>query len=150
MLQLLGGGFTCESVALTQTQLENIRRLYGFTKEPPPERPPPPEPPPPETPSYSHKHDDYKRALEQHKKWRPEVVQRFMQAGADRNALRYAQEDGLRLVAWLAKHIKPGHDPMKTLIVLASEAGWDVDPAEYEWAIGDDDEEEEEEEEVEA
>lgn len=60
----------------------------------------------------------------------------FMQAGADRNALRHAQADGLRLLAWLARHVEPGQDPLRTLVDLACQAGWDVDPLEVDWVQG--------------
>lgn len=58
----------------------------------------------------------------------------FMQAGADVNAMRHAEADGLRMVAWLARRCPPGEDPLKVLVQLAIEAGWDVDPADIEWA----------------
>lgn len=60
-----------------------------------------------------------------------------MQAGADLNALRIAEVDGLRMLAWFAKHVPAGEDPLKTLVTLAVEAGWDVDPSEATWAEDD-------------
>lgn len=64
-------------------------------------------------------------------------VREFMQAGADRNALRRAEADGLRLVAWLARYVPSGEDPLKTLIQVASDAGFDVDPEDFDWATAD-------------
>lgn len=61
----------------------------------------------------------------------------LLQAGADRNVLRHAQADGLRLVAWLARYVEPGKDPLRTLVELACQAGWDVDPIDVGWAQGD-------------
>jgi len=58
----------------------------------------------------------------------------MMQAGADRNAIRHAQEDGLRLVAWLASYLEPGEDPLRLLVRLVSRAGYDVGAEDFEWA----------------
>lgn len=49
----------------------------------------------------------------------------FMQAGSDRNAIRHAETDGLRLLAWIAKFVPPGTDPLKSLIAAAVDSGWD-------------------------
>jgi hypothetical protein len=57
-----------------------------------------------------------------------------MQAGADRNMVRHAESDGIRLIAWLAKYVPEGEDPLKTLVQLAVDAGWDVDPSDVTWA----------------
>lgn len=59
------------------------------------------------------------------------------QAGADVNMMRHAEEDGLRIVAWLAQHMEPGADPLKTIVQMAIDAGWDVDPVDAEWAESD-------------
>ena len=58
----------------------------------------------------------------------------LLQAGADRNLMRQAEEDGLRLLVWLAKYVEKGTDPLKTLIQLAGDAGFDVDPEDMAWA----------------
>ena len=57
----------------------------------------------------------------------------LMQAGAIRNALREASCDGLRMLAWLAKYVPAGEDPVKTLVQLAVEAGFDVPSEDIEW-----------------
>jgi hypothetical protein len=66
----------------------------------------------------------------------------FHQAAADRNALRHAESDGLRLLAWIARYVGAGGDPLKTFVQLAVEAGLDVDPSDVEWSqnseVGDD------------
>lgn len=62
-----------------------------------------------------------------------------MQAGADRNALRQAACDGMRLLAWLAKYVPPGEDPLKTLVQVTARAGFDVSPADIDWADAADD-----------
>ncbi len=82
----------------------------------------------------------HKRAVARWERW--EDPRPLMQAGADRNMARYAEHDGLRLVAWLARHVPEGGDPLKTLIQLAVDAGWDVPPEDIAWAEGDAREEE--------
>lgn len=58
---------------------------------------------------------------------------KLLQAGADRAMFREAELDGLRIVAWLAKYVEPGRDPMKTIVRMAIDAGFDVDPSDVEW-----------------
>lgn len=66
----------------------------------------------------------------------------MMQAGADRNLMRHAEADGVRIVAWLAKAMRgtSGVDPLREVVRLAIDAEWDVDPADVEWAEGNEDE----------
>ena len=71
----------------------------------------------------------------------------MMQAASDRNAFRFANHDGLRIIAWLAKYCEPDEDPVKLIIRLVSENGYDVDFEDNKWAFDDvewDDEEKEE------
>lgn len=60
----------------------------------------------------------------------------LMRLGANRNMFRQASHDGLRLIAWLAKHVPKGTDPLKFLVLLAADAGLDVDCSDTEWASG--------------
>lgn len=73
----------------------------------------------------------------------------IMQHGATRNMLRHAEADGLRMVAWFARFIPPGEDPLKYLVQLTVERGWDITPEDVAWAAdeADDCDETEEEEE---
>lgn len=66
----------------------------------------------------------------------------LIQAGNDRNLLRHATLDGQRMIAWLARYVEPGEDPVKLLIQMAAAYGMDVDPEDIDFS-----EEEEEEEE---
>jgi len=50
----------------------------------------------------------------------------LFEAGAFRNMARFAEVDGIRLVAFLAKFCEPGKDPLSLVKVLMSEAGYDV------------------------
>lgn len=61
----------------------------------------------------------------------------LLQAGADRNVVRHAECDGLRMLAWIARYVEPNGDPMKTLIQMAVDAGFDVADADAEWAEAD-------------
>lgn len=67
----------------------------------------------------------------------------LLQSGVDRNVLRHASHDGLRLLAWLAEYVPNGTDPLKFLVQLAVDMGLDVDPSDAEWSTGKDDCEEE-------
>jgi hypothetical protein len=69
-----------------------------------------------------------------------EAMRRFYSTGSDRNLFRHAQRDGLRLMAFLSEFVEQGHDPVKLVVQLASEAGFDVG-SHVEWAF---DEEEDE------
>lgn len=65
----------------------------------------------------------------------------FAVAGAGRNLFRHAEADGLRMVAAMARFLQPGDDPVRVLVSLMADAGWDVreDP---DWYNGDGSEEE--------
>jgi hypothetical protein len=60
----------------------------------------------------------------------------FFQGGADINLFRHAECDGLRIMAWLARYVPAGEDPLKTVIEMAIAAEFDVDPGDVEYAQG--------------
>ena len=60
----------------------------------------------------------------------------FTQAGTDRNTLRHAECDGLRMLAWISRFMDQGDDPVRTLVQIAVEAGLDVSAEDFEWADG--------------
>jgi hypothetical protein len=129
LIQILGIGASHEGVALTRDQFQAIKRLYGYYPEPPVPKPPPP---PPLGPNPSWEQESrHKEVMRAYSKW--EDPSPFHQAGADRNAMRWASSDGLRMLAWIAKYVPPESDPVKALIQLAIDAGWDIDPATVEW-----------------
>ncbi len=130
LLQLLGNPVRHGASALSRDEFVALKKLYGFQPEKPNKRPPEPVQPSPSA-SYTElqKYKDAKRAWDN---W--EDPKHFMQAVADRNLLRHAEMDGFRLIAWLAKYVEPGADPLKILISLASNAGWDIDPEDIDWA----------------
>jgi hypothetical protein len=114
-------------------------KLYGFVQEKPRERPPEPAPLGPKATSDERR--DHENRVRAWKAWSD--PRRFHQAGADANMMRYAEEDGLRIVAWLAKFVEPGSDPLKALVSLAADAGWDVDPVDVAWSQDECDDEDE-------
>ena len=60
----------------------------------------------------------------------------LLDAGALRNVFRRAEHDGLRMVAWLARYLDQGEDPMKFLVQAVIDAGGEVDPEDVEWVQG--------------
>jgi hypothetical protein len=137
LVQLLGPGATCGSITLTRGEFEAVKHLYGFKKELPNKRPDSPKTPDPSNyPKDSWAYEEalrkHKDDLKRHEGWKD--PQPFMQAGADRNALRAAEADGLRLLAWIAKFVPAGEDPLAHLVQAAVAFGWDVDPEDVEWA----------------
>lgn len=144
MMSLLGSGGTMRAVALGRDELKAIQKLYKFEEEQLPQKPEEPKPPVPlardaswaDRQAHALATDRYKALKASFDKWEPEKIQNFMQAGADLNALRHAEADGLRLLAWIARHVPPGGDPLKILVQLAMDAGWDVDPEDVDWAEG--------------
>jgi len=151
MFQLLGAGLRTGDVRFTHDEETALNKLYGFKKEKPNKKPPKPTLKKVEVKPGM---DQYaiRRAEEQAEKDHVEAVKRWekwedpiacMQAGADRNMVRHAESDGIRLIAWLAKYVTEGEDPLKTLVQLAVDAGWDVDPSDVTWAdaeVSDDEE----------
>jgi len=135
LAQLLGAQ-TFGALALTRDEMRAINELYGLRPEPPTKKPAPPVPPKEEdfgrTWEYRDAQQDYERQLRDQQNWKD--PRELLQAGADRNAIRHAELDGLRIVAWLAKHTPAGEDPLKQVIQLACQAGWDVDPEDVGWA----------------
>lgn len=135
-MQLLGVGVVAGSVALTRDEFGAINKLYGFKPEKPNKKPPPPKAPNREDFDTQWKYEDalkkHEAALKAHANWQDPMP--LMQAGANRNALRHAESDGLRLLAWLARFVPEGEDPLKTLVQAALDAGWDVNPDDVEWA----------------
>jgi hypothetical protein len=147
MIQLLGSGPVQNGLALTRAEYNALRRLYDFTDEPPNEKPPAPVAPRREdfTDGYAYERAmrEHERAVKAHEKW--EDPRGLMQAVADRNLLRYAEADGLRIMAWVARFIPEGEDPLKHVVQAFAALGCDTDPADNGWANDECDEAEEEE-----
>jgi hypothetical protein len=115
MFQLLVAGLRTGDVRFTHDEETALNKLYGFKKEKPNKKPPKPVLKAVDIKGM----DQYaiRRAEEQAEKDHVEAVKRwekwedpiaFMQAGADRNMVRHAESDGIRLIAWLAKYVPEG------------------------------------------
>ena len=119
VLGLIGGGLVHEGLALTNDEVRALRKLYGYE---PRKRPHLSEE---EEPSYPYGSRD-----------KSQKVEDFHQAGADRNLIRHAQLDGLRLVAWLAKYVDKDEDPLAFLVSVMADSGMDVDIEDVDWVHG--------------
>lgn len=147
MIVLMGPGISSGNVVLTRSEYQAVLSLYEFKKEEPSVRPPEPTPPKPpgtgagpeDVKAYRRLKDKYDGAMENWRKWQDPLP--LMQAGAARDAIRCAGIDGLRLLAWIAKYVEPGHDPLKTLIQFAVDSGIAVSSEDYDWAETDEDDE---------
>ena len=136
MMQLLGTGGILENVAFSKSEINSLKKLYGFEAEKPNQKPPPPEAPKREDYGsdldFERAQRDHKVALKAHENWQDPLP--LMQAGADRNLFRHVRGDGLRLAAFIAKFCQPGEDPLKVLIRMATDAGYAVEPEDASWA----------------
>lgn len=141
LIELLGPGLIHGPIAFTRDEFKDLRKLYRFEPEKPHEKPPPPEAPKRSDFDAQWKYEDAVRRhperLRAHENWQDPLP--LWQAGADRNTVRHADADGLRLIAWLARFCNPGEDPLKVLVQMAIDAGFDVDPADVDWVEDEDD-----------
>lgn len=141
MIQLLGSGGSFEGVTFTRDQLDRLTRVYGYSPEQT-ERDV-------EESIAAHAEALRKQAEEDAKKpsWqrkakatRPATageLRTFYKAGGHLQVLRNAGHDGLRLVAFLSRYLEPDEDPVKMVVRLATEAGYDVDSDVVAWAFED-------------
>lgn len=150
MYALLGGE-SFEGVGFTRTQIEALDRFYGYHVE--------------TEPTFDQLDDAYevhlrelnaklakanseydrrsiRRDIEDHVRRRPtpkdaEAIRALFQAGAGRNRFRYVRRDGLRVMAALSRYLEPGEDPVRLVLRLLIEAGYDV-PDDADWVYGED------------
>lgn len=124
VLGLIGGGLVHEGLALTNDEVRALRKLYGYDE-------------PRKRPRLSEEEEPSYEVREQIRKAdKSQKVEDFHQAGADRNLIRHAQLDGLRLVAWLAKFVDKDEDPLAFLVSVMADSGMDVDIEDIEWVHG--------------
>lgn len=139
-MAILGSALRSGPVLLSTDEKRALDRLYGFKLEGPNEKPPKPTmPEPPDNEAHferQKREESFQKALKAWEQW--EDPRTLMQAGADRNMARHAEHDGMRLIAWLAKYVPPGEDPLKTLVQLVADAGFNVAPEDIAWAESDD------------
>lgn len=126
-IELLGG-VTRNGVTVSKGEFEAMQRLYRMKQEKQVKRPPEPVPPKssefPSDREYAQALSQYEEAHARWRKWEDPSV--LLQAGADVGTFRCAEEDGLRMVAWIAKFASPGEDPLKVLVRMAADAGFDA------------------------
>jgi hypothetical protein len=132
------GGHRCEGVAISRDQLRALERLYEFDLAGSVEK----------ARAHAQKaHDaaiaNYEAAKAKCGPWDrpPELPQPLnldaaakLHGGRDiRNLMRHAEADGMRLIAAIARHLSPGDDPVRLLLSLMAQAGFDVteDPGWY-------------------
>jgi|GEM_PF-6973440 len=140
-MALLGHALRSGPIMFSRDEKRALDRLYGFRPERPNKKPPMPTmPEAPEDEGYyerKKREETFQNALKAWERW--EDPRDLMQAGADRNVARYAEHDGMRLIAWLAKYVPEGEDPLKTLVQLAVDSGFDVNQEDIAWAESDSD-----------
>ena len=150
-VSVCGGELRRGSVAISRDEYRSLQRMYGFVNESSRPRPEPPAEPkrkdfPADRDGYRAFDDAMRQYRSAYASWEAWTDPRpFFQAGADVSMLRYAEVDGIRIVAWLARVMRgtaPGADPLKAVVQLAIDAGWDVDPADVSWAKNDEPSEE--------
>lgn len=138
------------SVAFTKDEYRALQKAYGYKSEKPTKKPAPPKAP--ELTGHYFEDEAAKRnhqeELRLYEKWKDPSY--LHQAGADIHMTRHMEADGLRIVAWLAKFVYPGDDPLKTVIQFAAQAGMEIGPLDSEYAgiecddeVGDEDDSEE-------
>jgi len=65
-----------------------------------------------------------------------EGVKTLFKKGSQRNLMRYAREDGLRLMGVLSRYLESGEDPVKLVLRLMVDVGYDV-PEDFDWICED-------------
>lgn len=108
-LKLLGG-IDCGNVHFTRDQMKHFEKVYGPVDH---------------------------AALAEHLigpvRQGEEGENPLLLAGTIRNLLRAAEEDGLRVIGAVLKYLEQGEDPVKFVLRLLCENGYDVDPDDIDW-----------------
>ncbi len=139
------GGHRCEGVAISRDQLRALERLYKFDLSGSVEK------------ARAHAqqaHADavanYEAAKAKCGPWDqppeppkpPDLLgaAKWQSGGDIRNLMRHAEADGMRMIAAIARYLSPGDDPVRLLLSLMAQAGFDVteDPGWYDGDGSDD------------
>jgi hypothetical protein len=139
LIQLLGGSRQ-DGVVFTTDQVRALETLYGFNFKEAAEG------------ATAYAEERHQKAVEDHEAFMadPDVsawakrdrkapkppsqsISEFIVAGSERNMFRAVKEDGMRAIALFSKFLEPGQDPVKLLVQLMDQAGWDVGDH-VEWA----------------
>ena len=113
VLELLGG-VSWNGINYTKSQMQAFEKIYG---------------PLDHNEMNQRLRPDFTGPLKQNE----ESAAALLEAGARRNIFRAVESDGLRCMGALSKHLQQGEDPVKFLIRLMSDAGYDVGD-DIEWA----------------
>ncbi len=165
MIQLLGYGSRHGSVAFSKDQVDHLSRIYGFDDSRDleisqgiqdqqqadwEERTRDWEEAlklPRHTPEYRKIWEKYSqkwmgRTLpyrgDPPEKPRETSIISFLRAGSSRNLSRWAERDGLRVMAFLSRLLETGEDPVRFVGRLCMEAGYEV-PGDPEWYLEEND-----------
>lgn len=57
----------------------------------------------------------------------------FLEAGSRRNLYRHAEDDGLRVIAFIAGYLSQGEDPVKLIAQMCIDSGYDIEPEIVDW-----------------
>ncbi len=139
VIQLLGGEMY-EGLTFTTDQMRRLERFYGFDfkkarKE-----------------AAAYAQEAYEAQVKAHEEmladpeirdWQKEQaraptpphpnVGMLNEAGSQRNMFRCVRMDGMRLMAAMSSYLEDGQDPVKLLLQLMIDAGYDV-PSDVDWA----------------
>jgi hypothetical protein len=142
LIALLGGE-TFEGIAFTPDQLRALRRFYGFSDAVSRQSL--------EDVREAHERAQTKQMADLAKlpsyrrhagsgpvEFDEPAIKRWIKTGENTNLFRRTRDDGLRLMAFLAKHLEPGEDPVKVIIELFIDAGYDVKAEDVAWVRDED------------
>lgn len=130
-IALLGGGEQYQGVTISRDEQAALGAYYEYDLSSiGPDVPPPSPPTPPPSDSTWTEREAYKRALADHERavarHDPQGQHKFQLKGAQLHMAREASSDGLRVMAWLARFLRPGDDPVQFVAQLAADAGMDT------------------------
>lgn len=108
-LKLLGG-VSCGCVHFTHDQMKHLEKVYGPVD-----------------------HEALAEHLIGPVRQGEEGENPLLLAGVTRDLLRAAEEDGLRVIGALLEHLDEGDDPVKFVLSLLRDTGYDVDPDDIDW-----------------
>ena len=131
MCLLLGGGEQYQGVTITRDEQSALGAYYEYDlSRVGPDAPPPSPPAPPLSDATHTACEAYRRAVADHERvvarHDPQGWHKFQLAGAQLYMAREASSDGLRVMAWLARFLRPGDDPVQFVAQLAADAGMDT------------------------
>lgn len=136
---LISNVVTVGDVAITRGKLRHMERLYGFDLDAAAQD------------AAKKSQEKYVAAIARYeqekakakatgldrlvppKRTEPSEVASFQLGGDTRDLLRYAEADGMRMVALIAAYLEPGEDPVRRLAKMLMDQGYDV-PVDPEWA----------------